>query len=104
VAEEEPRQEEQATEQEAPAAETRLRRGLRATHPVRLYVSIVVALATAIYLILLIVQNTRRVTLDYVFGSAETRLIWLIVISALTGWVLGVTTSFFVRRRTRRPR
>jgi uncharacterized integral membrane protein len=89
----------------APAEEEgRLQRGLRATHPARLYATLLLALLAAIYLILLIVQNTRRVPLDYVFGTANARLIWLILVSALTGWLLGLATSFLVRRRTRRQR
>jgi hypothetical protein len=41
---------------------------------------------------------------DYVFGDANARVVWLIVVSAIAGWVLGLTTSFLLRRRTRRPR
>jgi hypothetical protein len=29
------------------------------------------------------------------------RLVWLVIISAITGWVLGIVTSFLIRRRTR---
>jgi hypothetical protein len=39
-----------------------------------------------------------------VFGHTNARLIWLIVISAITGWVLGVVTTYLVRRRARWPR
>ena len=84
--------------------ETRLQRGVRYTHRGRLYATIVLALLLALYLILLIARNTRHVRLDYVLGSADARLIWLVVISALVGWVLGLLTSYLVRRRTRRPR
>jgi uncharacterized integral membrane protein len=89
---------------EAAVAETRWQRGLRATHHGRLYATIVLALLLGLYLIFLIARNTRQVKLDYVFGSANARLIWLIVISALVGWVLGLTTSYLVRRRIRRLR
>jgi len=41
------------------------------------------------------------VKVDYVFGSSQTRLIWLVIISAITGWVLGIVTAFLIRRRTR---
>ena len=57
-----------------------------------------------VYLTLLIARNTRRVKLDYVVGSSHTRLIWLIVLSAVTGWLLGLATSFLFRRRMRRAR
>ena len=90
-------------ETEAPSleTETRLRRGIRYSHRTGLYVSLVIAIATIVFLILLIAQNTRRVKVDYVFGSTQARLVWLVIISAITGWVLGIVTGFLVRRRTR---
>ena len=87
-----------------PESESRFRRGIRYTHRTGLYASLVVAIAAIVFLILLIAGNTRRVKLDYVFGSTQTRLIWLVIISAITGWVLGIVTAFLIRRRTRWPR
>ncbi|HEX6662766.1 MAG TPA: LapA family protein [Gaiellaceae bacterium] len=87
-----------------PLEETRLRRGLRYGHRGGLYASIVVIIAVGVFLILLIARNTRHVKLDYVFGSTRTGLIWLIVISVIGGWVLGILTGFLIRQRTRRPR
>ena len=100
-------------EQEAPSAETptpeaptleaesRFRRGLRYSHRTGLYVSLVVAIAAVVFLILLVAQNTRRVKVDYVVGNTQARLVWLVIISAITGWVLGIVTAFLIRRRTR---
>jgi uncharacterized integral membrane protein len=88
----------------APEEETRFRRGLRYGHRGGLYASLIVALAVLVFLILLIARNTRQVKIDYVFGSTEARLIWLIVISSIAGWVLGIVTNILIRRRTRRPR
>jgi uncharacterized integral membrane protein len=87
-----------------PIVETRFRRGLRYGHRGGLYASLVVGIGVVVLLILLIARNTRAVKLDYIFGSTQARLIWLIVISAIGGWVLGIVTSFLVRQRTRRPR
>jgi len=81
--------------------ESRLRRGLRYGHRTTLYATLVLGILAAVLLILLIARNTRQVRLDYVFGHTNSGLIWLIVISAITGWVLGIVTAFFVRRRTR---
>jgi uncharacterized integral membrane protein len=81
--------------------ETRLQRGLRYGHRTGLYTTLVLGIVALVLLILLIARNTRQVRLDYVFGHAQAGLIWLIVISAITGWVLGVVTAFLVRRRTR---
>jgi uncharacterized integral membrane protein len=85
----------------AAVEETRLQRSLRYGHRSGLYVSLAIAIAAGVFLILLIARNTRQVKVDYVFGSTQARLIWLIVISAITGWVLGIVTSFLIRRRTR---
>ena len=82
-------------------AESRLHRGLRYSHRTGLYVALAIAIATLVYLILLIARNTRQVKLDYVAGSTKAGLVWLIIISAITGWVLGIVTAFLVRRRTR---
>jgi uncharacterized integral membrane protein len=84
--------------------ETRFRRGLRYGHRTGLWVSLVIAIAAVIFLILLIARNTRHVKIDYVVDSTKARLIWLIVISTIVGWVLGIVTSFLVRHRTRGPR
>ena len=90
-------------EKEAPVLETesRLRRGIRYSHRTGLYASLGIAVATLVVLILLIARNTRQVRLDFVFGHTNAGLIWLVVISAITGWVLGIVTAFLVRRRTR---
>jgi uncharacterized integral membrane protein len=90
-------------ETEAPGLEpeSRFRRGVRYSHRTGLYVALAIAVATVVVLILLIAQNTRRVKVDYVFGTSQTRLIWLVIVSAITGWVLGIVTAFLIRRRTR---
>ena len=81
--------------------ESRLQRGVRYSHRTGLYLSLAIALATIVFLILLIARNTRHVKLDYVFGSTRAGLVWLVIISAITGWVLGIVTAFLIRRRTR---
>ena len=86
---------------EAPEEESRFRRGLRYTHRTGLYASLVIAIAAIVFLVLLIARNTRQVKLDYVVDTAQARLVWLIIISAIIGWVLGIVTAFLIRRRTR---
>jgi uncharacterized integral membrane protein len=81
--------------------ETRLERSVRYGHRTRLWLTLVLGLAALVLLILLVARNTRQVKVDYVFGDSQTALIWLVVISAITGWVLGIVTAFLVRRRTR---
>jgi uncharacterized integral membrane protein len=91
-------------ERPTPAEETRFHRGIRYTHRTGLYLSVLVVIATGVYLILLIAENSRRVRVNYVFGASHTRLIWLIIVSGVLGWLFGLATSFLIRRRTRRPR
>jgi uncharacterized integral membrane protein len=97
-------------EREAPAPqaapsgedESRWERGRRYSHRTGLYGVLVIALATIVFLILLIARNTRQVKVDYVVSSTRTALIWLVIVSAITGWALGIATAFLIRRRTRR--
>jgi uncharacterized integral membrane protein len=96
VSEPEPGQETPTLEEES-----RLKRSLRYGHRTGLYVSLVLGIGAAVLLILLIARNTRQVKVDYVFGDSQARLIWLVVISAIIGWVLGIVTAFLIRRRTR---
>jgi len=90
------------TEPERPILDDEARRQRRIG--ARQTVSLAIALAAVVYFILLIVQNRRRVPVDYVFGTSHARLIWLIVVSGFLGWLLGLATSFLVRRRLHRDR
>jgi uncharacterized integral membrane protein len=93
-------QEEERLEQ-AIEEETRLQRSLRYGHRTGLYATLVLGILAIVLLILLIARNTRQVKVDYVFGHSQTALIWLVVVSAITGWVLGIVTAYLIRRRTR---
>jgi uncharacterized integral membrane protein len=68
------------------------------------FVTAAVLVFALVYLVLLIVKNRREVHVDYVFGSGDHRLILLILVSGLLGWVLGLATSAQIRRRRRRGR
>ena len=96
-------QEPQDREARIEAAESRFERSVRYGHRTGLWVSLLIAIAAIVFLILLISRNTRQVKLDYVVGDTQARLIWLIIVAAIVGWVLGIVTSFLVRHRTRRP-
>src|SRR5262249_45875792 len=87
--------------QELREEETRLPRGRRGGRRRRPYATLVLGIVAIVLLILLIARNTRQVRVDYVFGHWEAALIWLVVISTITGWVLGIVTAYLVRRRTR---
>jgi uncharacterized integral membrane protein len=74
----------------------------RRGHRAGLY-GIAFALVTLIVcLVALILANTRKVTLSWVFGDTNASLVWIILASAILGWLLGLATSIAFRRRTRR--
>jgi uncharacterized integral membrane protein len=81
--------------------ETRWQRGRRYGHRGGLYATLFIGVVAAVLLILLIARNTRQVRVDYVFGHSNAALIWLVVISAIAGWLLGIVTAYLIRRRTR---
>ena len=81
--------------------ETRVQRSLRYGHRGGLYATVILGIVAGVLLILLIARNTRKVKVDYLFGHYQTALIWLVVLSAIVGWVLGIVTAYLVRRRTR---
>jgi uncharacterized integral membrane protein len=84
--------------------ETRGQRLSRHGHRAFLYLWTLAIVGALIILIALIVSNTRKVQVSYVFGDARTSLIWIIVISALAGWLAGIATAILYRFRTRRGR
>jgi uncharacterized integral membrane protein len=84
--------------------ETRGQRLSRHGHRAFLYIWTFAIIAALVILIALIVDNTRKVQVGYVFGTARTSLIWIIVISGLAGWFAGLATALLYRFRTRRGR
>lgn len=73
----------------------------RHTRRAGLYGSVVAAVALVVLLIALVASNTRKVELDWIVGSGRASLVWIIVVSAVVGWVTGILTAVVVRRRTR---
>jgi len=57
-----------------------------------------------VVLIALVVANTRPVKLSWVVGTGHASLVWIILASAVLGWLLGIVTSVVFRLRTRRRR
>jgi len=109
---EEPQQEPQEAPQEAqpapsvplepvePLGERLRRRGRR----IRLYTTAFAAAALLVVLVALVLDNTAKVKLGWVFGSGHVSLIWVIVASAILGWLLGILMSILFHLRTRRRR
>jgi uncharacterized integral membrane protein len=61
-----------------------------------------VLVALLVVLIALVVANTpRTVELSWVFGSGQVAIVWIIVVSAILGWLVGIFTGALIRHSTR---
>lgn len=87
-----------------PAAETGAARFGRKARRTRFHVYAFFAVALLVYLVALVVANTRQVRLSWVVGSSSASLVWIILFSAILGWLLGIVSSALFRWRTRAPR
>ena len=86
-----------------PPPEKRIDRAYRYDRRTRLYAWAAALVLALLALVILIVENTRRVKVGWIFGYSHISLVFLILFSTLLGWLLGVATSIVFRRRTRRP-
>jgi uncharacterized integral membrane protein len=84
--------------------EPRSERLRRHGHRTGLYTLAFSLVALLVVLIALVVANTRQVKLSWVAGSGHASLVWIILASAVIGWLLGIVTSVVFRLRTRRRR
>ena len=50
-------------------------------------------------LLIFVIENSDPVRVSFVFFSADISLIWVIVLSAVTGAIAGIVISRLVRRR-----
>jgi uncharacterized integral membrane protein len=73
-------------------------------HRTVLYVWAFALVALLVSVVALVLANTRQVKISWVFGTGQASLVWIILASAVLGWLLGITTSVIFRRRTRRQR
>ena len=92
-----------AAETETPA-ETRGARFARKAHRTRLYLYAGAAVALIIFLIALVLANTDRVEVSWVFGDGSVSLVWLVLAAAVLGMLLGMILGALFHRRTRTPR
>jgi uncharacterized integral membrane protein len=93
-----------APEPVAPLGETSRERVRRHSRRGRLYAWALLLVGAVVVLVALAVANTRQVELSWVVGSARASVVWIIIGSAILGWLLGMATSIVFRARTRRPR
>jgi uncharacterized integral membrane protein len=73
-------------------------------HRTALYTFAFSLVALLVVLVALVLANTRQVKLSWVVGSGHASLVWIILASAVLGWLMGIVTSIVFRLRTRRRR
>jgi uncharacterized integral membrane protein len=69
-----------------------------------LWLRIVVLLLVVAYVIAFVVQNSNRVPIDFVFGTASVALIWLLLLGVGIGILAGILLAQLHRRRSRKQR
>ena len=84
--------------------ETRGGRFRRKAHRAGLHGYAIAAVVLVAYLIALAVSNTGHVKVSWVFGGSHVSLVWLVLFTAILGWLLGLATSARFQWRTRAPR
>ena len=65
----------------------------------RLYAILIGLVLIVAYVIAFIIKNSDQVTIDFVFFSTGTSLIWLIILLLAIGNIVGVLLSQLYRRR-----
>ena len=68
----------------------------------RLWITLGLLILIGAYLIAFVVGNDEEAAVDFVFGQAQTSLIWVILLSLLAGLVGGVLLSQLHGRRQMR--
>ena len=85
----------------ATAEETRGERFRRKAHRSGLYLYAFFTVALLLCLVALAVANSHQVEFSWVVGSSAVSLVWIVIFSAILGWLLGIVTSAVFRWRTR---
>lgn len=70
----------------------------------RLHGYAIAAVALVAVLIALAASNTAQVKVNWLIGSSHISLVWLVLVTAIVGWLLGLMASARFNWRTRAPR
>jgi uncharacterized integral membrane protein len=85
----------------ATPVETSGERFRRKAHRTGLYFYAFCTVALLVCLVALAVANTHQVEFSWVVGSSTVSLVWIVIFTAILGWLLGIVTSVVFRWRTR---
>jgi uncharacterized integral membrane protein len=68
----------------------------------RLYFRLIVLALLVAYAIAFVLENRKQVNVHFVFVTASVSLVWLILLSLVVGFLVGILLSQLERRRRRR--
>jgi len=88
----------------ANGAETRSERFHRKALRGRLHGYAIATVALVGVLIALAASNTASVKVNWLIGSSHVSLVWLVLVTAIVGWLLGLLASARFNWKTRAPR
>jgi uncharacterized integral membrane protein len=88
----------------ANGGETRAERSSRKALRGRLYGYAIGVVALVAVLIALAASNTAHVKVNWLISSSRVSLVWLVLLAAILGWVLGLMASARFHWLTRSPR
>jgi uncharacterized integral membrane protein len=88
----------------ASPVETSGERFRRKVHRTGLYLYAFFTVALLVCLVALAVANMHQVEFSWVVGSSTVSLVWIVIFTAILGWLLGIVTSAVFRWRTRARR
>lgn len=69
----------------------------------KLWATVVALVLIVAYIVAFVVENDAKVNVHFVFFTAHTSVIWLILLSLAIGIVGGLLLSQLYRRRGRQP-
>jgi uncharacterized integral membrane protein len=87
---------------QAEPGESRGERLRRHGHRTWLYAWAFGLVALLVILVAFVIANTGQVRVSWVVDSGRASLVWIVLGSAVLGWLLGIVTSVVFRLRTRR--
>ena len=90
-----------AEEKEDLAAEKQELAAQERHSPVRFWLKVAALVFAVGYSVAFVVGNSKRIHVDFVFGSANVTLIWSILLLLLIGFAAGVLASHLYRHRRR---
>ena len=68
----------------------------------KLYARLIALVLLAAYAISFVLENRKSVSMHFVFVTARVSLVWLILLSLVVGFLVGILLSQLERRRRRR--